>query len=179
MIKMTHHDEEKVYDIRQAMGKPYKDLDYIAHSWLNAYKNSPEMSLPGLTDRDYYHFQHSILNQVIPAASVAGSCYMCHTPDDLFTYRGYLVAEAFEDFPPIIHWLQVKKEHKRQGVATALLRQFITDFDLQDEPAFIYTHSSTDMKRKYAIREQFREAGIRLLYIPWFKTPMNRPGWKG
>lgn len=175
MIKMLHHDEEKVYDIRQAMGRPYKDIDYITNSWLNAYKRSPGMDMPGLTDQDYFHFTHKNLNQIIARSSEAGSCYMCHTPEDLFTYRGYLVAEAFEDYHPIIHWCQVKKEHKRQGVATALIRQFIADFDLQDETAIIYTHGSTDMKRKYAIRQQFKDAGIRLLYVPWMQSELNRP----
>jgi hypothetical protein len=177
VIQFEHHGEEQTYDIRQAMGRPYKDIDYITHSWLNAYKGSPEMDMPGRTDRDYYHYTHKKLDEIIPRASAAGSCYMCHDKHDLFNYRGYLVAEAFEDFPPIIHWCQVKKDEKRKGVATALLKQFMLDFDIEPG-AFIYTFSSRDVKRKRDIRVALEDLGMKMLYIPDMKTTLNRPDWE-
>jgi hypothetical protein len=176
MIVMDHHGEQLVYDIRQAMGRPYKDIDYITNSWLQAYKIGPAMDMPGLTDRDYYYYTHKKLDEIIPRCSEAGSLYMCHTKDDLFNYKGYLVAEAFENFPPIIHWCQVKKEHKRHGVATALLKQFMKDFDITPG-AFIYTFSSSDMKKKPAIRIALEELGLKPLYIPDLKRIQDRPVW--
>ena len=184
-ISFMHHGEMRDYNIRQAMshdatdmyGQPYTDVDYITHSWLHAYKQSPEMNNPGLTERDYFHYTHKKIDEILPRASAAGSVYMCIDGENENRYRGYLVAEAFEDFPPIIHWLQVKKEHKRQGVATALLKQFFIDFDFVPG-ACVYTFSSDDLKRKRSIRVAFEEMGCRLLYIPDMKTTLNRPDWE-
>lgn len=177
MITFEHHGVETTYDIRQAWGRPHQDLDYITNSWLHAYKISPEQDMPGLTQRDYFHYTHKKLDDIIPRASKAGSLYMCHEKYDTLKYRGYLVAEAFENFPPIIHWCQVKKAHKRKGVATALLKQFFLDFDIEPG-AVIYTFSSYDIKRKRSIRVALEEMGIKLLYIPDMKTTLNRPEWE-
>jgi GNAT superfamily N-acetyltransferase len=93
-------------------------------------------------------------------------------------FRGYLVAEAFENFPPVIHWCQVKKAHKGQGVASALLEQFFLDFNLGTPDAVIYTFSSYDMKRRPWVRKWFYDRKIRLVYLPDMKTTLNRPDWE-
>lgn len=178
MIVKDYHGEKRIYEIRQAKGRPAKDIDYITAAWLQAYKQSPEQDMPGFVAREYYHYTHKKLDQIIPRASAKGSCYMCHEngyPDE---FRGFLVAEAFEDFPPVVHWLQVKKAHKRQGVATALLEQFFYDFNLGVPDALVYTFSSSDMKRRKQIRERFEEKGIRLLYMPDMKSTLNEPDWE-
>jgi len=175
MIVKEHHGEIKAYDIRQATGP---DIGYITNSWLMAYKMSPEQDMPGRTNRDYYHYNHRKLEEIIPRASRAGSCYICHVADKPDEFRGYMVAEAFEDFPPIVHWVQVKKEHKNQGVAGALLDQFFLDFDL-DPDALIYTFSSHDMKRRgVKFMEKLNARDIKLLYLPDMKSTLNRPGWE-
>jgi hypothetical protein len=177
MIVKEYHGQTVAYDIRQAMGKPFDDLKYITNAWLNAYRSSPEMNMPGRVDKDYYHYTHKKLNQIIPRASKAGSCYMCHVADAPMQFRGFMVAEAFENFPPVIHWLQVKKLDKRQGVATALIEQFFFDFKLNPD-CIIYTFSSQDMKRRKEIVNKFEERGIRLLYLPDMKTTLNDPDWE-
>lgn len=177
MIIQDWKGELTAYDIMQARGRPYEDLDYITHSWLSAYKMSPEMDMPGRTDRDYYHYTHKKLNEILPRCSQKGSVYVCHTPDNPDEFRGYLVAEAFEDFPPIIHWCQVKKHHKKQGVATALIKQFFLDFNLKPD-ALVYTFSSWDMKRRKPLREAIKREGMRLLYLPDMKHTLNAAGWE-
>lgn len=177
MILREHHGEVLAYDIRPARGRPSKDIDYITNSWLHAHRMSPEWGFPGVIEREYFHYTHKKIDQILPRCSEKGSVYMCHEADYPEAYRGYLVAEAFEDFPPVIHWMQVKKTHKRQGVATALLAQFFKDFDLGNPESLVYTFSAKDMKKKQVI-ETVKEMGVRLLYLPDLKSTLNEPHWE-
>ena len=174
MIVQEYNGEVKAYDIRMAESK---DLDYITNSWLLAHRMSPEWAMPNTVDREYFHYTHKKLDEIIPRCSAKGGIYMCHQPDHPDQYRGYLVAEAFEDFPPIVHWLQVKKKDKRQGVAKALMTQFFMDFELSNTDTLVYTFSACDMKKRW-LQEAVKREGIKLLYIPDLKHTLNEPNWE-
>ena len=177
MIVLERNGEPLAYDIRPAM-KKYGDIDYIYHAWLLAHKMSPEWDMPGVVDQEYYHYTHRKLDEIIPRASKNGSLYVCHPQGAEGVVRGFMCAEAFKDFPPIIHWVQVKKKDKMQGVATAMLKQFFLDFDLGKPDTLVYTFSSYDIKKKKRLRAAIEREGIKLVYLPDLKTTLNEPGWE-
>jgi hypothetical protein len=156
-------------------GEP-NDLDYIIASWLHAFKMSPEMRMPGLIHDDYYHHQHLIVDELIPRASEKESLYVAQAPGSKHLIKGYLVAEAFKNVA-FVHWCQVKKEHWNQGIATALLNQFRTDFGIPNDANLLYTHSAQVLlNKKFAQKACER---FNLVYWPWFKHTSQPYGWEG
>lgn len=161
------------YAFRQA---ERADLKYVCQSWLYSYQESPEMDMPGLINDDYFGYHHKLLDDILPRASKAGSLYICHEPGLPHMIRGYLVAEPFEGLP-VVHWLNVKKGSKRQGVATALMLQFYKDFDYEQGQNCVYTHSSKDMKKQTWLSSKAK-VDWSCVYLPWFKFTLAKPGWE-
>lgn len=153
------------------------DLDYIMHSWLTAYKRSPEMSQPFLPHAAYFRHGHLMLEELISRTSRQGSLYVACDPEAPYVIYGYLCAEAFQH-PNIayIHWCQVKKKHWRQGVMTGLVQKFQEDFQIAPNQNLLFTFSASMMKD----RELSRRLGERfnLVYWPWFKYTSMEPGWE-
>jgi hypothetical protein len=164
---------EDLYHIR-AVEKP--DLKYICQSWLYAYQESPEMSNPGLVNNDYFGYQHKLIDDIIPRASAAGSAYICHEPGAPHLYRGYLIAEPFDNLP-VVHWMQCKKGSWKQGVATALLHRFYDDFGYTKGQNLVYTHSSK-MARSQGWMQAKMKKEWSCVYLPWFKYTLAEPGWE-
>ena len=93
-------------------------------------------------------------------------------------YRGWLVAEPFDNLP-VVHFLKVKKGCKREGVATALMERFFKDFNyVRGEHNCVYTHSTKDIKRYPWLQKRVKKewSGV---YLPWFKYTLATPGWEG
>jgi len=162
----------KVFDIRQATKA---DIPYITQSWLYTFEESPEMDLPGLIRDDYFHYQHKIIDQLIPRASKGGSLYVCHVAQQPNMIRGYLCAEAFEAFP-VVHWLQVKKKDQKQGVAAALMERFYKDFDIQPGN-LLYTHSCKDLRRFPNLARKAKKR-YQIVYHPWLKYTTLPEAWE-
>ena len=176
---MTIINEKGAFDIRQGVAG---DKEYILQSWMYAYENSPEMKMPGLSRDDYFAYTHRLLDELIYRASKAGSLYVCHQPNAPHLIRGYLCAEATVAFP-VVHWLNVKKQEKRKGVASALLEQFYLDFEI--EPGkLLYTFSSKDLKggfRDGRFQNELAEKAMErygIIYHPWFKFTSQDMGWE-
>ena len=151
------------------------DLKYVCQSWLYDYQASPEMDLPGLINDDYFSYQHKLIDHTLSRASKAGSAYIMHEPGHPHLYRGWLVAEPFENLP-VVHFVKVKKGAMGQGVATALLERFYADFDFEKGQNLVYTHSAKDIVRKAWVRKSMR--GWSSVYLPWFKYTLSKPGWE-
>jgi hypothetical protein len=162
---------ENNYNIRAA--EAGADLKYITQSWLYSYQQSPEMNQPGLINDDYFGYQHKMIDDIIPRASAAGSAYMCYEDAGKHLFRGYLIAEPYVGLP-VVHWMQVKKGSKRQGVATAMLNRFYTDFGYVKGQNLVYTHSSKDLLQGWASKRAKKDWSC--VYLPWFKTTLAKHG---
>ena len=174
-------NEKGAFDIRQAVGG---DKEYILQSWMYAYENSPEMSMPGMSRDDYFAYTHRLLDEIIARCSRAGSCYVCHQPNAPHLIRGYLCAEALDAFP-VVYWVNVKKQEKKKGVASALMEQFYRDFEITPGK-LVYTFSSKDLRGKWDKKESRfnddlpRKAKERygIVYHPWWKYTSQAQGWE-
>jgi hypothetical protein len=165
-------NEKGAFDIRQANSG---DREYILNSWLLAYENSPEMRNPGIIRDDYFAYTHRLLDELISRASKAGSVYVCHQQDASYSIRGFMCAESFKAFP-VVHWISVKKQEKKKGVASALLEQFYKDFDIKPGN-LLYTFSSKDLRKHRDLADKARER-YSIVYHPWFKYTSQEGGWE-
>lgn len=142
------------------------DLKYVCQSWLYDYQHSPEMSMPGLINDDYFGYQHEMIDYLIHRASKVGSAYIMCEPGHPHLYRGWMVAEPFENLP-VVHFIKVKKGAMQQGVATALLERFYADFGFERGQNLVYTHSAKDIRRFTWLQKRVKDwSGV---YLPWLK----------
>lgn len=160
-------------DIRQIKKA---DLKYVCQSWLYDYQESPEWSMPGVISEDYFGYQHKLIDDILPRASKAGTAYIMNEPGQPHLYRGWLVAEPYADLP-VVHYMKVKKGAKKQGVATALLERFYSDFGyVKGEHNLVYTHSAKDIAKSTYLQKKVREwSGV---YLPPFKYTLAASGWE-
>jgi len=143
------------------------DLKYVCQSWLYDYQESPEMAMPGLINDDYFGYQHEMINHLLARASKAGSAYIMHEDGAPHLYRGWMVAEPFDNLP-VVHFIKVKKGAMHQGVATELMRQFYEDFGYTKGQNCAYTHSSKDIRRFSWLQAKMKK-DYSVVYLPWFK----------
>lgn len=143
------------------------DLKYVNQSYLYDFQESPEMSMPGLVNDDYFGYQHEIWDYLVPRASRNGTAYIMNEPGHKHLYRGWMVAEAFEDLP-VIHFIKVKKGAMHQGVATALMERFYSDFNFVKGQNCVYTHSTKDIRRHGWLQKKIRREW-KAVYLPWLK----------
>lgn len=160
-------------DIRQ-IERP--DLKYVCQSWLYDYQESPEMAMPGLINDDYFGYQHKLIDDIIPRASAAGSAYIMNEPGQKHLYRGWMIAEPYDGLP-VVHFIKVKKGAMNQGVATALMERFYSDFGYTKEHNCVYTHSAKDIRRFAWLQKKIKD-DYNGVYLPWFKYTLAKPGWE-
>jgi hypothetical protein len=153
------------------------DLKYVCQSWLYDYQESPEMDMPGLVNDDYFGYQHKLIDDIIPRASKGRTAYICCEPGKKHLYRGWLIAEAYDGLP-VVHFIKVKKQAMRQGVATALMARFYEDFGYSKNQNCVYTHSSKDIRRHRWLQTKMTR-DYNAVYLPWFKYTLAKPGWEG
>lgn len=151
------------------------DLKYVCQSWLYDYRESPEMNMPGLINDDYFGYQHKLMDDLISRASKAGSAYIMNEPGHPHLYRGWLIAQPYENLP-VVHFAKVKKGCMNQGVASALMERFYFDFRYTKGQNCVYTHSAKDILRYRWLRESMKDWSC--VYLPWFKYTLADPGWE-
>lgn len=150
-------------------------MKYVCQSWLYDYRESPEMNMPGLINDDYFGYQHKLIDDLIPRASRAGSAYIMNEPGHPHLYRGWLVAQPYENLP-VVHFIKVKKNAMNQGVATALMERFYSDFGYTKGQNCVYTHSAKDILRYRWLRDSMSDWSF--VYLPWFKYTLARQDWE-
>jgi GNAT superfamily N-acetyltransferase len=151
------------------------DRKYVIQSYLYDYKESPAMTFPGLINDDYFGYQHKLIEDFLPRASRAGSAYIMCEPGQDHLYRGWLIAEPYENLP-VVHFLKVKKGAQGQGVATALMEKFYSDFGYAKGINCVYTHGTKDMKKRWLADKMTQE--WRCVFLPYFATTLADPGWE-
>jgi GNAT superfamily N-acetyltransferase len=165
------HDNSNIRQIT------FADRKYVLQSWLFDYRESPEMGMmPNLSSDDYFGYQHKLIEDILPRAAKAGSAYLCCEPGKDHLFRGWLVAEPYQDLP-VVHYMKVKKGAQQQGVATALLERFFEDFNYAKGLCNVaYTHSAKDIARNKNLQRWVKDwSGV---YVPWLKYTLAEPGWE-
>jgi len=141
----------------------FGDRKYVIQSWLYDYQESPAMQFPGLVNDDYFGYEHDNSAMLLERSSKAGAAYMCCEPGQNHLFRGFLIADPFENLP-CVHFLKVKKGAQRQGVATALLERFFADFGYTKGQNMVYTYGTKDMKKPW-LRQSMKDWSM--VYLPW------------
>jgi GNAT superfamily N-acetyltransferase len=157
------------------------DRKYVLQSYLYDMKESPVFSTkqgepyPGLINDDYFGYQHKLFVDMILRSAKKGAAYMCCEPGQNHLFRGFLIAEAYENMP-IVHFVKVKKGAQNQGVATALLEKFYKDFGFsREEHNMFYTQPSKDLHRKPWVQKWVRSwNGV---YFYWYPFLAADPDW--
>ena len=141
----------------------FSDRKYILQAWLYDYKESPSMTYPGLINDDYFGYEHDKIAKILEASTKAGAAYMCCEPGQNHLFRGFLIAQPFENLPTV-HFLKIKKGAQRQGCATALMERFYSDFGYTKGQNVVYTYGTKDMRKKYV---QDSMKAWSAVYLPW------------
>lgn len=155
------------FDIRPVV---YADRKYILQSWLLDYQDSPAMDFPGVINDDYFGYEHDNVAQLLTWAMRAGSAYMATEPGRPHLFKGYLIAQPFENLP-VVHFLKVKKNSLQSGVATGLVGRFFEDFNYQKGQNLVYTYGTKDMRKKW-LREVMEDWSC--VYLPWLPEELRR-----
>jgi hypothetical protein len=141
----------------------FADRKYIIQSWLYDYQESPAMKFPGIINDDYFGYEHDKIAKILTASTQAGAAYLAHEPGKPHLFRGYLIAQPFENLP-VVHFLKVKQGSKQQGVATELLHRFYSDFSYEKGQNVVYTYGTKDMRKPWLQRSM---KGWSAIFLPW------------
>lgn len=101
------------------------DTNLILHSWLRSYRKSP--SGQGLSPEDYYAAHHRNVDAILHVATVR----VVHPEGAPDTILGWM---AWEPTAYRLHYVYVKREFRRNGVARLLLSEVPRDRAIE------YTH---------------------------------------
>lgn len=136
--------------------RPAAERALVAHSWREGYKDSPDMRRKTWSDYKALHVPvlDAILDRpdttVLVAADPAGLAV------------GWM---AFARWPSIdtVHWLWVQMQHRRRGIARALLAQ------LRNRVA--YTHKAAIRRRQeradLVLSDKLRSRGVVVSHVPY------------
>jgi len=141
----------------------WADRKYVIQAWLYDYQESPAMQFPGVVNDDYFGYEHDNIAMLLERSSKAGAAYMLCEPGQNHLFRGFLIADPFENLP-CVHFLKVKKGAQKQGVATALLERFFSDFGYTKGQNMVYTYGTKDMKKPW-LRRSMKDWSM--VFLPW------------
>lgn len=147
----------------------FADRKYVIQAWLYDYQESPAMKFPGLINDDYFGYEHDNIAMLLERSTKAGAAYMCTEPGQNHLFRGFLVADPFENLP-CVHFLKVKKGAQNQGVATALLERFYSDFGYTKGQNLVYTYGTKDMRKPW-LRDSMKEWSA--VFLPWMLSDIK------
>ena len=121
---------------------------YVMNAFLKNYEkqffvDNPKYNKSGLGIKDpaqkkvFYQKYHPILTELINRSTV----YMATYPEDPDTFMGFLVGDNHR---PTIHYVYVRSDNRRDGIARELVNQYQLEFkgcDLPDSGAlWTFTH---------------------------------------
>ena len=159
----------------------HADRKYIIQSYLYDMEESPMFMtkqghpMPGLIRDDYFGYQHKLIEDFLPRSVKKAAAYMCCEDGANHLYKGYLIAEPYENLP-VVHFLKVKKGAQQQGVATALMERFFQDFGYErGVNNVVYTMPTKDIHRKAWLQDWIKRN--RGVYLPWFVFLAAEPEW--
>jgi len=129
--------ETKAPPIRLATAR---DLNYILSSWSRATHSHIGASLflskqgPEPPQAVYQRLFEAVQRRIMAKATVTVAC----VEDDPGTILGYCVFERPDAHPPVLHYVQVKRDLMRKGIASALLAHA----GITKDGACVYTFTS-------------------------------------
>jgi len=150
----------------------FADRKYILQSWLYDYQESPAMRFPGLIRDDYFGYEHDKIAKLLEWSTKAGSAYLACEPGKPHLFRGYLIAQPFENLP-VVHFLKVKKGSQRQGVSKELMTRFYSDFGYTKGQNVVYTYGTKDMRKPW-LADKMKEWSA--VFLPWLLDELQSGG---
>jgi GNAT superfamily N-acetyltransferase len=143
-----------------------QDIPFITNSWLKSYDESPFRF--DVSETEYYALHHAVLEQIFKRAQVIVA--VDTRPPALRKQRGdimgYLCADA-ESPPYVLHFIYVKADHRREGVARALVDAWLGD----DATAPVYYSHRTNAGEACAAHLfTVAEHNPYLPFLPWPQT---------
>lgn len=130
----------------------------VAHSWTQSYRDSPEMRNRFGRWEDYKPWFIPVIDSILDRRDT--TVLVAADPADIAV--GWL---AFARWPGIdtVHWLWVQMQHRRRGIASALLAQ------LQNRIA--YTHKGAIRRRQQRsdlmLTDRLRARGAVVSHVPY------------
>lgn len=109
-----------------------RDVPFITSSWLRSFRDAPFVR--GVPNNIFYYQHHKVLEHLIPRSIVVVAC----SEDDPDLIVGWVCAELV-DTALVVHYVYVKHDYRRMGVAKALLTFLV---DAEKPPAVMYTHKT-------------------------------------
>lgn len=127
------------------------DRGYVISSWREGHKQAPKMCR---VPWSYYKYSHgALIKQAFDGAEVLGA----YVEDVLIGYVVFTRGKRVHT----LHWLYVKKDARKNGIATALLEAA----DLGKR--FAYTLEGPKHKVRYADREY---RSVDLFLVAWLRA---------
>jgi len=123
------------------------DVKFITNSWLESYRDAPfPRNCPNSI---YYHYQHKLLEQLIPRSYTL----VAVNPSETDQILGWICAEHVAE-TLIVHYVYIKGVFRKQGVASALLNTVVSA--IGGEPkSYEYTHKTSYARRVPKVRDSW------------------------
>ena len=166
-------------DIRNAR---ISDADFITATWLRNYRNAPFVK--DIPNKAYFYYQHKLIEALFDRCDEKKVVYdgsrVVDTEDGTFLATGdtqfikaWIVADATTE-GLIVHYIYVRPEFRRQGLATELINYLLDKYDLS---AVFYTHKSPMMvMRNLGLSQKARDRGY--IYHPYLAFTTIAHGWE-
>jgi hypothetical protein len=94
------------------------DEAFIFATWLRSYRHSSDFAKP-ISNSVFFPLHHAVIQRILDRSSTRVSVACSSSSPD--TVLGYLVTEDF--VRPVIHFAYVKRDFRRQGILTLLLKE--------------------------------------------------------
>jgi len=106
------------------------DVPFITNSWLKSYRSADFVR--AMPDQQYYHFQHKLLEELLPESVVKVACNAERNDQIL----GWICAQPTTE-ALIVHFVYVKQPFRGLGVARRLVTELLNDYGLTE---IVFTH---------------------------------------
>lgn len=112
-----------------------KDFDFIYATWLRSYRFSSQFAKK-ISNEVYFHWHHLVIDRI----KERGGEFLIACPlDEPGVILGFMCTESVQDVKNV-HFIYVKKQFRKMGVADALVDASRVDLD-----KVRFTHWTTDV----------------------------------
>lgn len=145
----------------------------IYSSWLSSYRIS--RSVRGVPHSVYFLKHHRVIEMLLrmPETLPLIACD-ADNPHHIF---GWCVSQVVNGVL-CIHYLFVKEEYRKMGVAKRMVRQLL-DQEAQEMPVIVYTHDTPDVFRSLGPQKERGYMGAQWVYDPYVIWQVLPSNWSG
>lgn len=129
----TNNDMDTILDHLDYRVLTTADYKFILSSWAKSFRNS-WYSGTGF-NKEYHSGMKALIDGLIKRGMVVKVACSKHDPDQLF---GFVAYEVSQNGTFVVHYLFVKPDWRKQGIATALMQNIMVP------ERFLYTHRTVD-----------------------------------